>query len=67
MTLNLHYASAFCFLLEVDEMGHRVHLEVDLEMEEEARLESEAQMSAHKPEIDPMKQLETNIDNLSGE
>ena len=36
-------------------------------MEEEARLESEAQMSGDSHEIDPMKQLETNIDNLSGE
>jgi len=64
-TLKNNAFSALCFLLELDDLGNRVHRDVDLEMEDEAREQFEKE-KAIQNHVDPMKQIEANIDNLAG-
>ena len=57
--------SAFCFLLELNDLGQRVHNEVEAEMDEEKRLEEEATKKLVVQQ-DALKELETDIEDLSG-
>ena len=59
--------SAFCFLLETDEFGVRLHLQVEKEQEEE---EAMAELERNPPpEPEPrqrLRDLENDVDNLAG-
>jgi hypothetical protein len=57
--------SAFCFLLVLDDLGQRVHVEVDREMEHERLLKEEATKKLGQEE-DQLKELENSMDDLSG-
>jgi hypothetical protein len=54
--------SVFCFLMETNEFGERIHHLVELEMEEE-RLAQEGKVDQER---DHLKELESDIDNLAG-
>jgi hypothetical protein len=57
--------SAFCFLLVLDDLGQRVHVVVDREMDQERLLKEEATKKLGQEE-DQLKELENSMDDLSG-